>query len=474
MVKAIRTNRRLSNTRGSGGGFTAEPNRMAGEKVPKKVSDLIDEVRGLIDEKDENNLEALTQFARLQTMLPNVNLEGVMAGTSRIAEADLARQLYQTGTVGPIRRDDIAFKDMMGYKGQTVMNEVDRQKKILPGSRLGITLDVTPEQRQMLAEGSVPVFDRTSSGGKPVLTEYPTREGLEYLYREWLKSPRSETARKTANYKPDWERDDYLMQQFNEALGEYTGQQALRTLGFSSVSDADRSSRQLTSGPTITTRGTDRLIENSRGLTTREKPGSGDYRAYDPEGELYVGDYQTGESSNQINVQIMKALQMDKELKDSFEKNFVNTKNLIEAKGIKPTTSKILKTMEAKGMLPATQTDEYHLGRMAGMRAGKLLSGTQEYAENNPDRQYRYDGILYGIGDRGDKLKIGGHLPKRMLLADNSRVNRELPQVATPRVQGKTIYARVRPQDLIDRGALIDITQDPRIQQLLDRTGLGY
>ena len=314
--------------------------RMAGEEMPAGLEPLLREIR-------EEGAEELRQEAIVQAMHPEVNVQGLINGSSKTAEQQVARGLLYEGVmpdVLPADRyavEDLADRTQLGIAGPFQQDSTVRQS----------------------TTGGLNSAGELEIQHHPVMTEYLSPQGEDRLYAAW------------SQLVPPYMRKT---NQFNAAAGEYYGQQMLKAVGYSPVSDTDRSVRSQRASDRATTEGTDRLIENSRGLLDEEIDRSGDYRYNDPQGNVRVGDYQTGEVRDTIRLNLLKALTPD--VAQNFKQNYNRGVKQVLGTNDRPTPLNVIDELIQDGTLPPVKQGSE--GR--GIRAGKALSGQPYFEEQNP------------------------------------------------------------------------------------------
>ena len=455
------------------GGLKRKPSimpRMAGEEVPANVAALIDEVQ-------EIGREELKQEAIAQAMHPEVSLSGLMGGSSRTAEQQIARSLLFDGVMPDVLpADRYAVADLADRTQLGVAGPFQSDSTVLQGTTGGLVKQITENGPE----------DFLEIGHTPNRTEMLSKATARKLYSEWESSPSGQEALNqiydkvdNPRYRNITERDvpGLMAEQFNAAVGEYYGQQALKAIGVRPVADNQRStyvqnnergpyaaklagSRYVS--PQESTLGTDRLVENSVGLLDDDIDFSGDYR-YVRDGKVKVGDYQTGELRDTIRLNLLKSVRTSKEQRDNFERNYNSLSRKYKSAGVNPTPEIIIKGMVAQGQLPEIQIGSRY---DRGIRGGKALSGTDLFAPYNKDRQYQYDDILFGHNTPEQRRAPGGYIPRDLILVDADKTNTALGQMnVTPRMGGE-VNVTPKIQDLVDAGAAIRLSQDPRVKQL--------
>lgn len=402
--------------------------RMAGEAIPKEVAELIDEVKGA------DLVEEAKQHLIAQQMHPEVLVQGLIDGTSRTAEQQVARRLLFDGVMPDVLpADRYAVEDLTDRTQLGIAGPFQSDSTVRQSTTGGLN-----------AAGDLVIQHR------PVITEYLSPQGEDRLYAAW------------SQLVPPYQRN---ASQFNAAVGEYYGQQMLKSMGYSPVSDTDRSVRSQRASDRATTEGTDRLIENSRGLLDEEIDRSGDYRYYDPQGNLRVGDYQTGEVRDTVRLNLLKALTEGDAR--AFKQNYNRGVRAVLATNDRPTPLNVIDELVQDGTLPPVKQGSE--GR--GIRAGKALSGQRYFQQQNPLRQFRYDDVLYGHSTPARRESRGGYIPEDVILVDASKANDVMglviPSVMTHGGREKGADAAPKINDLIRLGAAQRLTDDPRIKQLL-------
>ena len=388
----------------------------------------------LLAEIREEGAEELRQAAIAQARHPEVALQGLIDGTSRTAEQQVARSLLFDGVMPDVLpADRYAVKDLTDRTQLGIAGPFQSDSTVRQSTTGGLN-----------AAGDLVIQHR------PVMTEYLSPQGEDRLYAAW------------SQLVPPYQRN---ASQFNAAVGEYYGQQMLKSMGYSPVSDTDRSVRSQRASDRATTEGTDRLIENSRGLLDEEIDRSGDYRYYDPQGNLRVGDYQTGEVRDTVRLNLLKALTEGDAR--AFKQNYNRGVRAVLATNDRPTPLNVIDELVQDGTLPPVKQGSE--GR--GIRAGKGLSGQPYFEQQNPLRQFRYDDVLYGHSTPARRNSRGGYIPEDVILVDAAKANDAMglviPSVMVHGGQMKGADAAPKIDDLVRLGAAQRLTDDPRIKQLL-------
>lgn len=437
--------------------------RMAGDAIPEGLDSLLSEIR-------EEGREELKQEAIVQMMHPEVSVKGLMNGTSRTAEQQVARDLLFKGEMPNVLPadlysvNDLADKSQLGIAGPFQSDSKVRQSTT--GRLVNQTFEGETDQ--------ILEVDRS-----PVMTEYLSAGTEEQLFKKWK-----------ALQKPNQQGRD----KFNAAVGEYYGQQALKAIGNTPVIDEDRSNMVLRgqrndySGeraqyglpldPDDSTAGTDRLIENSVGILNNEIDRSADFRYVDTDGNLTVGDYQMGDAvgtgvnkKDTIRLNVLK--DMTQEDATAFKQKFSRGVEILQGKGINPTPSAVVQLMVDDGILPGPKRRK----DMPGIRGGKALSDAAMFREANYDDQYRYNTYLFGHGNPSKRSQPRGYMPEEMVYVDLGKADNALGVKPSPAMThgGNTRYGRYQSggdivasvQDLVDQAAAVRLHEDPRVRQLL-------
>lgn len=444
--------------------------RMAGEEMPAELEPLLREIR-------EEGAEELRQEAIVQAMHPEVSVQGLINGSSKTAEQQVARGLLYEGVMPDVLpADRYAVEDLADRTQLGIAGPFQSDSQVLQGTTGGLVTRMTEDGPEQMLE----VYHT------PNRTEILSKETEKSLYREWERSDAGQKAldqiyRQVNNprMRHVTERNvpGLMAEQFNAAVGEYYGQQALKAVGVRPVADNQRSHRvrEGLRGPAAaklagsdmvsaadSTLGTDRLVENSVGLLHDDIDFSGDYR-YVRDNEVKVGDYQTGNPEDTIRLNLLKQVRVDKGQRDNFEGNYSALQGRYKSAGVNPTPEKVIKGMIAQGQLPEIQVGSTY---DKGVRGGKALSGTALFEPYNRDRQYRYDEILFGHTDPTRRRRPGGYMPEDLILVDTAKANEAVGQMdVTPYMAGE-VNVTPKINDLVAAEAAIRLTDDPRVKQL--------
>lgn len=431
--------------------------RMAGDEIPAGLEGLLKEIR-------EEGAEELRQEAIVQAMHPEVSVQGLINGSSRTAEQQVARGLLFDGVmpdVLPADRyavADLADKAQLGVAGPFQSDSTVRQS-----TTGGLVTRNTEDGPEKFLE-----VDH-----RPILTEYLTPQTEARLYDAWR------------DLNP--QENQFARRNFNALGGEYYGQQMLKAMGARPVADSQRS-EAVRSGqrgrqaaylagsdrvsPADSTLGTNRLVENSVGLLQPDIDLSGDYRYLSNTGEVKVGDYQTGLTElrgrpvDTVRLNLIKSMDGATSAEVSnFKQNYAAVGGALKRQGINPTPDAVLAAM-ADVTLPPVKQGSYG----DGIRGGKALSALDTFAEQNPVDQFRYDTVLYGLQSPGVRDNPRGMVPEEVIFLDNRKANEAIGKLELmPSISpsGSEINVTPKIKDLARHGAAARITQDPRIAQLL-------
>ena len=431
--------------------------RMAGEQVPAGLEQLLKEIR-------EEGAEELRQEAIVQAMHPEVSVQGLMDGTSRTAEQQVARGLLFNGTMPAVLpADRYAVADLTDRTQLGIAGPFQSDSTVRQSTTGGLVERNTEDGPEKFLE-----VDH-----RPILTEYLTPKTEAKLYDTWRRLNPQE--------------NKFARRNFNALGGEYYGQQILKAMGASPVTDSQRS-KAVRSGqrgrqaaylagsdrvsPADSTLGTDRLVENSVGLLQPDIDLSGDYRYLTTGGEVKVGDYQTGLTElrgrpvDTVRLNLIKSMDgaTPSEVRD-FKQNYAAAAGALKQQGINPTPDAVIAAM-ADVTLPPIKQGSYG----DGIRGGKALSALDTFAQQNPVHQFRYDTVLYGLQSPGVRDNPRGMVPEEVIFLDNRKANDAIGKLELmPSISpsGSEINVTPKIKDLARYGAAARLTSDPRVKQLL-------
>lgn len=287
---------------------------------------------------------------------------------------------------------------------------------------------------------------------------------------------------------PQGQRDAYLaweggnirnssgLRSFNEAAGEYYGQQALKMTGVKPVKDEDRTSKSRLAeysdernGTSKTTMGTDRLIEHNRSLSSGpiDQFEPADYRFVGQDGKVHVLDYQVGDTSRsgELHMNLFKA----SELRPGDERKFAQTLQQEAQRIGSDNFDEVMKSVIEKNTYGSMKMGQGAASR-DGFRSGKLTSdapymGMGNSVENNT----RYEGVLYGVTDPKRRNKKGGYIPDDFVMLEGKDARQQIgEQLLQGHLDGLRIYdgGKVEVvQSTPDSYAILDRHQKALIQQ---------
>lgn len=409
-------------------------------------SNIFDDLEGeyrlslLIDEAEEE----IRQRNIAQAVHPEVKLDALIDGTSKTTEQQIARRLVfgdgKLGRVASLPPDRFRGEDLrvnqLGIDGQ-----IKPDSTVFGGTTAQISDDVVTVNRNN------------------VLTEYLSPEAEESLFKAW------------SNLHPGEDR-----KMFNADVSEYYGQQMLRTVGAQPVADNDRSTKVqagIRKDPgaaperlpqSQSTKGTDRLVENSVGLLSPDIDLSGDFR-YMMDGEIRVGDHQTGQPRDTVRLNLLKAASGPGTSTNALQKNWDLAAQRMASVGSTPTASKIIESLVRQDKLPPVKRGS--TGK--GIRAGKTMSSDPMFLDQNRESQFRYDDILFAHTDEKLRSEPRGYIPSDVVLVDARKAGDAIGVMPSDIIyshQG-SVNATPKISDLIGAGAAKRLTDDPRIKQML-------
>ena len=392
-------------------------NRKAGDVI---TDDLLEEVRqlGLKQDADEEFQEQMRQLGIAEQIHGKKPLAAFLdpANPSRTVEQQIGRQMVQNGVVPA----SIPADRILGINAQDIpQSGIDGQFK-----------DDSEVRRHVTGELNDDVLDLTR---KDVYTEFLSPRGRQQAYDDW---------------EPYNSRQNSLSF-FNRAASEYYGQQALRLTGATPVSNKDRSKATQWhghQGNPASTINTDRLIENSSQLTSKDTDFSGDFRYYDKDGKLTVGDNQTGELNpdGSVNFNILKKSNLGGADMNQVKSQMVDIAQEYKRQGISPTLDLILGKMMQKGDLAPLVKG----ARGVGTRAGKLTSSGNIMGAENDNDQYRYEKILYPITPKGAIHHDEGYLPESFRMFDTEKIRSALGKLLAKGGDGINLFQHGKAGDI--------------------------
>lgn len=256
-----------------------------------------------------------------------------------------------------------------------------------------------------------------------VRTEVLSPESIERLFNKW---------KEDSVFGKGGQRQDSRFH-FNTAAGEYYGQQMLKASGFKPVSNANRSqeTKDAARRGKPSAMGTDRLIENSAGVTSPDTAYSSDYRAIANDGRTVALDYQTGTLNRRdphANLSIFKNINWENDRqKHAFTDNLKGVAQDLAAAGKPHGLDEIMSVMRDKAMLPDYLSTGYLDPKgNSGVRAGKFLSDAPVMGQRNKNPQHRMEGIMYGLSDNLHRHSQYGMMPQELLYLEANSVRQQL------------------------------------------------
>ncbi len=256
-----------------------------------------------------------------------------------------------------------------------------------------------------------------------VRTEVLSPESIDRLFNKW---------KQDSVFGKSGQRQDSRFH-FNTAAGEYYGQQMLKAQGFKPVTDANRSqeTKRADSYGKPSAMGTDRLIENSAGVTSPDTAYSSDYRAIANDGRTVALDYQTGELNRRdphANLNIFKNINWENDRqKRAFENNLKAVAQDLASQNKTHGLDEIMSVMRDKAMLPEYLSIGYLDPKSGpGTRAGKFLSNAPVMGQQNKNPQHRMEGIMYGLSDNRHRHSEYGMMPQELVYLEANSVRQQL------------------------------------------------
>ena len=324
------------------------------------------------------------------------------------------------------------------------------------------------------------------------LTEIVGNSDKQQLYLQWLRNKGQADSQNNRH-------------EFVNFAQEYYGGEVLRAVGASPVSDRNRSTPVLANKfayddqadipMSLSTKGTDRLIENSVGLLAPDIDRSGDFR-YMMNGSLRVGDNQAGAAEYPLKINILKQeYNPNTSESQNFSKFYQTAAENLVSQGITPTPDNVV-----GAMFPPEHRKVSAAKGIEGARGGKLLSALDTFSEQNRplDRrfnrqspsQYRYDDYLFTLSPESTRFDVErGFIPTDAILADNRKLNNMLGEelerrivnqdslkgyipnppvvLGSPNPKGRLISIDTPINDVVTRKAGVRLSQDPRGKQIL-------
>ena len=343
---------------------------------------------------------------------------------SKSAESKRNQQILATGQAPKAVPYDSFMAEDMNYRS----DRPGIDGKYQPGSEVRVHT-VKGNASEPNLEGNVPIIRRTN-----VWTEMPSQAGLEKLYDDFKVSA-AEHNRKDKRFAAG-----NSIEAFNRTLAEYYGQQGLLLSGRTPVSDAERSDgvkRRAQRGD-ATAMGTNRLIEQTRGMNDDEVFFEKDYRYKDKDGRVIVGDSQTLPSangrSNYVWGDIFNAARLDSSLSENegigLKRAIMDKAADVRSRGGDEGMDRVIKELIEEDVLPdINSVGNIKSGKQQGVALGKATGKSKIFSKdvnlgNNPN-QKELDEIIFSELPTNFKTKIGAR-PINMTIVDTEGMNRAM------------------------------------------------
>lgn len=386
------------------------------------VSELIDIelAKRRINYDEENAIENARQRETLGNIVPIKTLDRMIEGPSSLGITRLAGDLLSGRKLQAGYEDSVLAKDFKG-KILGIDGRPAPDSEIRVFNKLNISTD--PESGDEL-------FTLEKVG---VPTEYMSPREIQRQYDIYLSNTTNPNQRNRLHFN-------------SSNVAEYYGQQGLKLAGYSAPSNKQRSEFQRlpgNEGKPFSTLNTDRIIENTPQSSIPEGILAGDYRYVTPTGKVRVGDYQTGDTTGDIRLNVIKAANLMRGDSFKLEKNLRGEMNKNRTYDI----DKAIAGLISKDVLPG-YTQGTPQGRY-GMRPGKILSNAPTAGKVNTYSQFRYDDLLFGLSTRENRLSEEGMIPQNLVLVDNNKV-REI------------VGRKIIDNSINNSGPVLEINRDPR------------
>ncbi len=362
---------------------------------------------------------------------PSVSFDAMMESDgSRIAEYDVLKAIYDGKPVPQYAPPD-RIKGEAYYDDGDIPRGIDGNVKRDSEVR-GHTLYGDPVKSREIMGQVVPDIERFD-----VLTEYLSDKSRAQLHADWAQAERA------SDISKGYRDRSYGDETFNHKASEYYIQQALKLAGATPVEDTYRSFGSLNAdrynnpGSTV---GTDRLLENSDRLTIPEGKEAADLRYVDANGNIQVGDAQTGNDLNMVRLSLIKQNQMNGPALKQLNWAIPEVASLLDKGNQDIRIGNILKTMASPehGMFPKPAQH----GHRGHFRAGKVLSKDEwagapnDHSDMNTNlglgqkiSPYQMDKIIFGLTpkkageDQRRTNNMRGMIPQQYYEVDTGRVN---------------------------------------------------
>lgn len=408
---------------GNGSTFTQRENkRFAGEALSDEWLEDI-KAHGIEQDMLEERVETNRQEKSVRDYFGDKAYEAFVdpSNPSISAEQQLSRALLSEGQSNPTIQPD-------RFLGKFVDDSIKRRQSGI-NNRFQDDSEIRREvQGQYNDDGTIDLI-REDNPGDEIYTEVLSPSGVERLYSEF-----AENAEFRSPNEFFWQpgTPDASRRAFNEAGGEYYGQQALRMKGAKAPKADQRSSKnqrdvfrgqfrtedayELAKQRVNSMREGDRLIEGSPDLVGKPHQYQGDYRFVGQDGKVHVSDYQTRDKNDgSISLSVLKGsslepgdqVKLNRMLKDaamqtgssSLDEQFKYLIDSGQIEGVYP--GKFL----ADGT-PLRHDFESDFDHIAG-------SGTE--TEVN---QRRIEDVVYGISEKDHIESQYGMMPQKLINLD--------------------------------------------------------
>lgn len=382
-----------------GGVKVDRPNlRPAVRKAGTVIDDnFMAELKQLSDKqvKDEMFEEELNQLSIAEAIHGKRELAAFLdpSNPSRSMEQQIGRDLVMRGQEPEFIPADRILGANLSPRGLGIDGEFKPDSEVRRHIRGDINNDGNLE------------FDR-----KNVYTEILSPEQIDKVYEAW----------KPNAFGGNTGRDD-----FNNAAGEYYGQQGLKLAGYLAVPDDARSFVARKADASISPVGTGRLIENSRTLSGPDIGQSADFRVYDTnQQDVKAVDYQVATIQNDpsLNANVLKNSNLTRADLPQFEREMVRVAQKMQSAGVEPELDLIFSELQKEGILAPTVMRH----RDQGTRPGKFMSDAPIMGDVNFDDQHRMAGVMYGLVKPGSHHEKYGMLPEEFRLINSQSLRKHV------------------------------------------------
>ena len=275
----------------------------------------------------------------------------------------------------------------------------------------------------------------------------PSEEGIKQLYSRYEKGVDEYNQQNELKGGNKSFEKKARPENFNRSLAEYYGQQGLLLSGRTPVSDQERSDytqyRNRT-GDKTSAYGTNRLIEQTYGMSDDERLYQKDYRYKDPSGRIIVGDSQTlpsaGGKGTSVWGDIFNASRLDPSLSNNrgtgLKYALMDKAAEVRSRGENLGMDTVIKELMDEGVLPPLKGMRQIKGnREQGIELGKATGKSPIFktiSDNNPS-QKDLDEIVFSEMPADFRERIGAR-PINMTIADTGGMNRAMidPTILDP------------------------------------------